>query len=195
MMEFEVKYDKNNGRCLTNCCFTWEPSWLFDAFKIFAINKKNNEKIFLKEVLKRGGSNNYKEIDVSRLKPSEEKYHFVVCYTDQSCQQRQFSDSEISGDTCFEIPYKVQIYYFIENFEKDWHRVYVLVDGELPQDSLMVPRGAESYFLPVTPPSGTIYAFRFRASSSELIEPKVLVKITGQIQRVNSLKQLQENLK
>jgi len=191
VIKFSVKYEKATGKCLPVAQIAWEASWQFGSFDIVAKAESNGEEVHIKNVLKRAMPQYDEPLDVSKLKPGT-KYQFVVYHQNSNGSKQMLNNSSITGDTSFEIPYSSRIFYFKEDLKNGWYRIHILIDGNLPKDSLRIHRNKQKYSIPGSLPVDRIYAFRLRAEKDDAIELKAIVRTTQPIKSVDSLEALHD---
>ena len=187
MITFNMKYEKDTGKCLPTAQIAWEPSWPFQAFEINA-KPENGDAVLIKKIMKRSISHYEETLDVGKLAPGT-RYQFIVSYQDSSGSTRVLDKEFIKCDTVLEIPYTSRIFYYDENLKSGWKKIYILIDKQLPEDCIRVLRNKHEYSLPNSLSAGKIYVFRFKAQNTD-IKLKTLVRTTQRIERAESLEAL-----
>ena len=189
MVRFENRQDKKNGTRYIICSISWEQSWMFEEFDVIAIGSLPKEEFSIKNIKKRNMISYEETIDINKLPPGN-RYELSVFYKDNDNNRKRLPNTELAGDVIYDTPHNASVFFFIKNQKAGWKRLYVLVNGYLPDKSLMIRRGNHTFYLPNPPANGIIYTCRIKASKKEKTELISLVSLY-KMQQTISLKELQ----
>ncbi|MCL1913541.1 MAG: hypothetical protein FWG10_06655 [Eubacteriaceae bacterium] len=193
MVNFKIKYNDGDKKCVPAAVISWEPSWDFESLDIVLLEKSTGKEVSVKNVLKRMQTHE-EQVETSNLQPGR-VYTFEVCCPSGAARQK-LDSSQLGGDVEFEVAYPAYVFYHVENISGGWAKVYLFVDGEMPVGSIKVARNKNEYLLPAgSSPADGIYVFRMACQPSDTILLRSSVKTITPIKLLGSLQSLQEEFR
>jgi len=175
------------------CRCKWKSGWDFDSFNVFAVEQGTGDETLLKTIRKKVGGEQEVHLDANRLRMGA-AYALCARTDERTGDSSRIPDSELSGDISFEVPYRTKVVYYVEKLKKNWSRIHILLDNDLPFDCLRVFRDDVSFSLPKAPRAGEIYRVRFRASPGDRVSLRCMAKIIRGVRSVESLSELKQHL-
>jgi len=192
VITFTQSDDPSSGMSQSKCRWDWSPAEPFESISVVAVDVDTDEEIAIKTLLHNVNSSPV-PLDARKLVPGH-TYRYEV-YGLGNGKRKKIDNDSLSGDRVMQVPFQVGVYYHIERARQQWSKVHIVVDGDLPWDSLVIVRNRQSYYLPRIPAKGEVLVLNFRAEVIDQVSVKSLVNISRRVNQVDTIAQLMDYAK